>query len=62
MTTLGPVDGRTTGTAALSYDYGQLNFTGALTYGVLGDTSNRLQTEFDDGWVWGATFRVGYSF
>ena len=62
MTTLGPVDGRTTGTAALSYDYGQFNFTGALTYGVLGDTSNRLQTEFDDGRIWGATLRVGYSF
>ena len=42
MTSLGPYDGRTTGTAALSYDYGQWNFTGGLTYGVLGDTDNLL--------------------
>ena len=42
MTSLGPYDGRTTGTAALSYDYGQWNFTGGLTYGVLGDTENLL--------------------
>ena len=62
MTTLGPYDGRTTGTAALSYDYGKFNFTGALTYGVLGDTTNRFQTDFNDGWVWGAAFRVGYTF
>ena len=62
MTTLGPYDGRTTGTAALSYDYGKFNFTGALTYGVLGDTTNRFETDFNDGWVWGAAFRVGYNF
>jgi long-subunit fatty acid transport protein len=62
MTSLGPYDGRTTATAALSYDYGQWNFTGGLTYGVLGDTSNLLQTNYDDGSVWGAGLRVGYTF
>lgn len=62
MTSLGPYDGRTTATAALSYDYGQWNFTGGLSYGVLGDTHNLLQTDFDDGSVWGAGLRVGYSF
>jgi long-chain fatty acid transport protein len=62
MTSLGPYDGRTTGTAALSYDRGPWNFTGGLTYGVLGDTTNLLQTEFNDGSVWGAGLRVGYTF
>ena len=62
LTTLGPYDGRTTGTAALSYDYGQFNITGGITYGVLGDTENLLQTDFNDGSVWGAGLRVGYTF
>jgi long-subunit fatty acid transport protein len=62
MTSLGPYDGRTTATAALSYDYNSWNFTGGLTYGVLGDTQNFLQTDFDDGSVWGAGVRVGYTF
>lgn len=62
MTTLGPYDGRTTATAALSYDYGQFNITGGLTYGRLGDTFNVLQTDFNDGSVWGAGLRVGYTF
>jgi long-subunit fatty acid transport protein len=62
LTSLGPYDGRTTATAALSYDYGQWNFTGGVTYGVLGDTYNLLQTDFDDGSVWGAGLRVGYNF
>jgi long-chain fatty acid transport protein len=62
LTSLGPYDGRTTATAALSYDYGQFNVTGGLTYGVLGDTFNVLQTDYDDGSVWGAGLRVGYTF
>lgn len=62
MTSLGPYDGRTTATAALSYDYKKFNILGALTYGVLGDTHNLLETDFDDGSVLGATLRIGYSF
>lgn len=62
MTTLGPYDGRTTATAALSYEFGQMNVTGGITYGRLGDTTNLLATDFDDGWVWGAGLRVGYTF
>lgn len=62
LTSLGPYDGRTTGTAALSYDYGQINVTGGLTYGVLGDTFNLLNTDYNDGSVWGAGLRVGYTF
>ncbi len=62
LTTLGPYDGRTTGTLALSYDVGKVNVTGGLTYGKLGDTTNLLDTDFDDGSVWGAGVRVGYTF
>ena len=62
MTSLGPYDGRTTATAALSYDYGQWNITGGVTYGVLGDTENLLETDYNDGSVWGAGVRVGYTF
>ena len=63
MTSLGPYDGRTTGTAGA-----QLRRTAsgtspaALTYGVLGDTHNLLETDFNDGSVWGAGLRVGYTF
>lgn len=62
MTSLGPYDGRTTATASLSYDIGQWNVTGGVTYGVLGDAKNLLDTDFNDGSVWGAGVRVGYSF
>jgi long-chain fatty acid transport protein len=62
LTTLGPYDGRTTVTAALSYDVQAFNVTGGVTYGRLGDTSNVLETDFDDGSVWGLGLRVGYSF
>lgn len=62
MTTLGPYDGRTLGTAALSYDLGKINITGGVTYGVLGNTKNLLATDFNDGWLWGAGLRVGYTF
>ena len=62
MTSLGPYDGRTTGTVALTYEVGQFDITGGITYGVLGDTENLLQTDFNDGSVWGAGLRVGYTF
>jgi long-subunit fatty acid transport protein len=62
LTTLGPVDGRTTLNAALSYDMGQVNVAGGLSYGWLGDTTNLLDTKYRDGTIFGAGLRVGYSF
>jgi long-chain fatty acid transport protein len=62
MTSLGPYDGRTTGTVALTYEVNQFDITGGLTYGVLGDTENLLKTDFNDGTVWGVGLRVGYTF
>lgn len=62
MTSLGPYDGRTTGTAALTYETGPFDISGGVSYGVLGDTENFLQTDFNDGSVWGLGLRVGYTF
>lgn len=62
LTTLGPHDGRTTATAALSYDFGAANLTGGVTWGRLGDTANALDTEFDDGSVLGLGLRLGVRF
>ena len=53
--------GRTAGTVALTYDYGQFNLTGALSYGLLGEATAGPQTEFNDGTVWAAALG-GYSF
>lgn len=62
MTTLGPIDGRTTLGLGLSYDVGKVNLTGGFSYGWLGDATNILDTKFRDGTIFGAGFRVGYNF
>jgi long-chain fatty acid transport protein len=62
LMTLGPYDGRTLGTASLNYDFDRISVTGGLTYGRLGDTNNPLRTRYNDGSVWGAGLRIGYSF
>lgn len=62
LTTLGPVDGRTTFGAGLSYDIGQVNIAGGISYGWLGDTTNLLDTKYRDGTIFAAGLRVGYSF
>lgn len=62
LTTLGPYDGRTSATAALSYELAQATITTGVTYGRLGDATNLLQTDFNDGSVLGIGVRVGYRF
>lgn len=62
LTTLGPHDGRTTATAALNYDFGAANLTGAVSWGRLGDTANALDTRFDDGSLLGFGLRLGMNF
>lgn len=63
QTTLGPYDGRTTVNAGLSYDINdRINLSGGVSYGKLGDTFNILKTDFNDGSVFAAGMRVGYSF
>lgn len=62
LTTLGPVDGRTSFGAGLSYDVGQVNIAGGISYGWLGDTTNLLDTKFRDGTIFNAALRIGYRF
>ncbi len=63
LTTLGPYDGRTTLNIGAAYDVNEsLNLSGGVTYGTIGDTYNVLDTDFNDGTVWGAGLRIGYSF
>ncbi len=62
LSTLGPHDGRTTATAAASYDFGAADLSGGITWGRLGDTSNALATRFDDGSVLGIGLRLGVHF
>lgn len=62
LTTLGPVDGRTTLGAALTYEIGRATLSGGVSYGLLGDTTNLLDTKFRDGEIFGAGVRVGYAF
>lgn len=62
LTTLGPVDGRTTIGIGLSYDIGQVNVSGGVSYGWFGDTTNLLDTKYRDGTLFNAGLRVGYTF
>jgi len=62
LTTLGPVNGRTTVGAALTYTQGPLELTGAFTYGWFGETENQIETDFHDGDFAALGLRVGYSF
>lgn len=62
LTTLGPYDGKTALTGALSHSRGPVTVTGAVTYGRLGDATNPLATDFDEGRIWGLGLRVGYRF
>jgi long-chain fatty acid transport protein len=62
LNTLGPYDGRTVGAVALSYDLERINVSGGVVYGALGKTRNGFRTDFDNGSVWGAGLRLGYSF
>lgn len=62
LTTLGPVDGRTTLNLAASYEIGQATISGGLVYGWLGDATNLLDTKYRGGTVVGGGLRVGYNF
>ena len=62
LTTLGPVDGRTTLNLGASYDIGQATLSAGLVYGWLGDATNLLDTKYRDGTVVGGGVRIGYAF
>lgn len=62
LSTLGPYDGKTALTGALSHTSGPVTVTGAVSYGTLGDAMNPLGTNFDEGRIWGVGLRLGYRF
>ena len=62
LTTLGPVDGSTLLSGALSYEQESYKITGSVTHGWLGGAENELGTRFDDGTVWSFGLRVGFRF
>jgi long-chain fatty acid transport protein len=62
LTTLGPVDGRTTLNLGASYEIGQATLSAGFVYGWLGDATNLLDTKYRDGTVVGGGLRIGYAF
>jgi len=62
LTTLGPIDGRTTLALGGTYTRGAVEFTGGASYSWLGSTENVLETDFSDGDAFGVGVRVGYNF
>lgn len=62
LTTLGPVDGRTSLGLGATWTEGRVSVTAGASYTWLGEAENRLGTEFGDGSAVGLGVRVGYSF
>lgn len=62
MTTLGPIDGRTTLALGGTYTRGAVEFAGGVSYTWLGSAENLLETDYSDGDAIGLGLRVGYSF
>ncbi len=62
LTTLGPVDGRTSIGVAAIYTKDHMKVTTGITYVDLGDTTNVLGTDFSGGDAIGVGVRVGYTF
>jgi long-chain fatty acid transport protein len=60
--TLGPADGRTAITGAVTWSEGPFEVTGGVTFGLLGRTRNILGTEFEDGSYAGLGLRLGTRF
>ena len=62
LTTLGPVDGRTSYGLAASYTVDNVEITAGVSYITLGETANFASTQFADGDAVGVGLRIGYSF
>ncbi len=62
LTTLGPIDGRSSLGIGATYTKDNVKITGGVTYSWLGDAENVLATQFDDGSAIGIGVRVGYTF
>ncbi|CAN5658545.1 outer membrane protein transport protein [soil metagenome] len=62
LTTLGPIDGRSSLGGSLTYEIGNVELTGGLTVGRFGSTRNILNTEFRNGTFTALGLRVGFTF
>ena len=62
LTTLGPVDGRTTLGVGATWTRDNVSVTAGASYVWLGGAQNLLGTRFDDGTALGLGVRVGYRF
>lgn len=62
LTTLGPVDGRTSLGLGATYTQDNVSITAGVNYVWLGEAENPLGTRFSDGNALGIGVRVGYRF
>ncbi len=62
LTTLGPVDGRTSLGLGATWTEGDVSVTAGVNYVWLGEAENQLGTQFDDGTALGVGLRVAYRF
>ena len=62
LTTLGPVDGRTSLGLGATWTEGNVSVTAGVSYVWLGEAENLLGTQFEDGSALGVGVRVGYRF
>lgn len=62
LTTLGPVDGRTTLGLGGTYTRDSMKVTAGVSYSWLGDAENPVGTQYRDGDAIGIGVRVGYTF
>jgi long-chain fatty acid transport protein len=62
LTTLGPVDGRTSLGLGGTWTQGSVSVTGGINYSWLGEADNLLGTEYSDGSAVGLGVRVAYRF
>ena len=62
LTTLGPVDGRTSLGLGATWTQDQVSVTAGASYTWLGEAENLLGTEYSDGSALGLGVRVAYRF
>jgi long-chain fatty acid transport protein len=62
LTTLGPVDGRTSLGLGATYTRDAVRVTAGVNYTWLGEARNPLGTQFEDGDAFGVGVRVAYTF
>lgn len=60
LTSLGPIDGRFGINLGATYETEKMKITGGISYSMLGEARNLLNSDFSDGSAIGIGFRVGW--